>query len=144
MRWRRTGGIAHLNSVVREVISELRQEGGKAAGQAEILEHSIPGRREVKSTARRQTSLASPREEKASLPSGSRSNAISPRGGPDHVHWPGPVCCILLHDFSPLHYILLINFCLFLQNVSPLRAGIFVIFTTAGLPPPTWHIVGTQ
>lgn len=45
------------------------------------------------------------------------------------------------HKGSPK---LLTNFFLFLQNVSPWRAGIFVILTTAVLPVAMWHKVGTH
>ena len=42
MRWSKTGGVAHLNSGVREDISEnvtfeLRQKGGKAVSQAQLF-----------------------------------------------------------------------------------------------------------
>ena len=47
MRGSKTGGVAHLNSGVREDISEkvtfeLRQKGGKAVSQAQLFraEHS--------------------------------------------------------------------------------------------------------
>ena len=59
MRWRKWGGAAHLNSAVREGISEkvtfeLRQKGGKVASQAQHLEQSILSRRKARNKVWRQ------------------------------------------------------------------------------------------